>query len=139
MERKFIEKEGSRFYSEGESYKWFYRRIVSEQQVFPLCGQDIPSFIIPQDFFVLFKVKTSEEEIIARLAYCAVSEVVQRAYSQDRNALRSEKERPWGLRTYRPFRGQLQDAKPPFTKMLKFAEELIAEIGMPMFSKSRER
>lgn len=33
----------------------------------------------------------------------------------------------------------MQDAKPPFTKMLKFAEELIAEIGMPMFSKSRGR
>ena len=51
-------------------------------------------------------------EIIAVLEDCAFDEAVQRAYSQERNALRSEKERPWGLRTYRPFRGQLQDAKP---------------------------
>jgi len=39
---------------------------------------------------------------------------------------------------YRPFRGQLQDAKPSFTEMLKTAEEVIDEIGMPTPPKSRE-
>jgi len=95
--------------------------------------------MIPREFFVLFEIQTSEEEIITRLVDCAYSEVVQRTYSQERNALRSEKERPWGLRTYRPFRGQLQDAKPSFMEMLRIAEEVIDEIGMPMLSKSRGR
>jgi hypothetical protein len=113
--------------------------MVREQQLVPLCRQGIPSIQIPREFFVLFEVQTSEEEIIAGLVDCAYSEVVQRTYSQERNALRSEKERPWGLRTYRPFRGQLQDAKPAFTEMLRIAEEIIDEIGMPMPSKSRGR
>jgi hypothetical protein len=73
------------------------------------------------------------------LAFRVFSEVAQRTYSQERNSLRSEKERPWGLRTYRPFRGQLQDAKPSFMEMLRIAEEVIDEIGMPMPSKSRGR
>jgi len=112
---------------------------MREQQLFPLCRQDIPSILIPSEFFALFEVQTSEEEIIARLVDCAFSEVAQRTYSQERNALRSEKERPWGLRTYRPFRGQLQDAKPSFTEMLEIAEEVINEIGMPIPPKSRGR
>jgi len=95
--------------------------------------------VIPSEFFVLFEVQTSEEEIIAGLVDCAFSEVVQRTYSQERSALRSEKERPWGLRTYRPFRGQLQDAQPSFTEMLGIAAEIIDEIGMPLPSKSLGR
>jgi len=96
-----------------------------EQQLFPLCRQDISSILIPSEFFALFEVQTREEEIIARLVDCAFSEAARRTYSQERKAQRSEKERPWGLRTYRPFRGQLQDAKPSFTEMLKIAEQVI--------------
>jgi len=107
--------------------------------LFPLCRQDIPSILIPSEFLVLFELRTSEEEIIAGLADCACSEVEQRTYSQARNALRNEKERPWGLRTYRPFRGQLQDAKPSFTEMLRIAEAIIDEIGVPMPPKTRGR
>ena len=44
-----------------------------------------------------------------------------------------------GVRTYRPFRGQLQDAKPPFTEMLRIAEAIIDEIGVPMPPKTRGR
>jgi hypothetical protein len=139
MERKVIEKAKSCFYSKEQPCAWFYSRIVREQQLFPLCGQDIPSIMIPGDFFVIFTVKIPEEEIIAVLEDCAFDEVAQRAYSQERNALRSEKERPWALRTYRPFRGQLQDAKPSFKEMLRIAEEIIDEIGMPMSSKYRGR
>ena len=112
---------------------------MREQQLFPLCRQDIPSILVPSEFFALFEVQPSQEEIIARLVDCAFSEAARRAYSQERNALRSEKERPWGLRTYRPFRGQLQDAKPSFTEMLEIAEEVIDEIGMPIPPKSRGR
>lgn len=139
MEYKFTEKVRSCLYSEEPLCTWFYRGMVREQQLFPLCRQDIPTIMIPSEFFVPFEVQTSEEEIIAGLADCAFSEVVQRTYSQERNALRSEKERPWGLRTYRPFRGQLQDVKPSFTEMLRIAEEIIDEIGMPMPSESRGR
>ena len=112
---------------------------MREQQLFPLCRQDIPSILVSSEFFALFEVQTSQEEIIARLADYAFSEVAQRTYFRERNALRSEKERPWSLRTYRPFRGQLQDAKPSFTEMLKIAEEVIDEIGMPTPPKSRGR
>lgn len=136
MEHKFNEKGQSCLCSEKPLCTWFYRGMVREQQLFPLCRQDIPSIIIPREFFVLFEVQTSEEEIITRLGDCVFYEVAQRTYSRERNALRSEKERPWGLRTYRPFRGQLQDAKPSFTEMLRIAEEIIDEIGMPMPSKS---
>jgi len=107
--------------------------------LFPLCRQDIPSILVPSEFFAIFEVQTSQKEIIARLADYAFSEVAQRTHFRERNALRSEKERPWGLRTYRPFRGQLQDAKPSFTEMLKIAEEVIDEIGMPTPPKSRGR
>ena len=138
MDCKFIENVRSCRYSEYSTCTWFYRRIMREQHLFPLCKQDIPSILIPSEFFALFEVQTTEEEIIARLVDCAFSEVARRTYSE-RNALRSEKERPWGLRTYRPFRGQLQDAKPPFTEMLKIAEEVIDEIGMPIPPKSRAR
>jgi len=139
MERKFNEKGQSYLYSKEPLCTWFYRGMVREQQLFPLCRQDIPSIMIPSEFFVLFEIQTSEEEIITRLVDCGFSEVVQRTYSRERNALRSEKERPWGLRTYKPFRGQLQDAKPSFMEMLRIAEEIIDEIGMPMPSKSRGR
>ena len=44
-----------------------------------------------------------------------------------------------GLRTYRPFRGQLQDAKPSFKEKIRFAEKAIDEIGMPMSPKTRGR
>ncbi len=70
---------------------------------------------------------------------CAFDEAVQRAYTLGRNALQSEKVRPLGLRTYRPFRGQLQDAKPTFMEMVEIVEEVIDEIGMPMAPKSRGR
>ncbi|MBC8521168.1 MAG: hypothetical protein H8D26_04150 [Methanomicrobia archaeon] len=139
MECEFIKKAGSCIYSDERDSTWFYKGIVKGQQLFPLCGQDIPSIMIPVDFFVPFKVNIPEEEIIAGLEDCAFDEAVQRAYSQERNALRSEKERPWGLRTYRPFRGQLQDAKPSFKEMLRIAEAVIDEIGMQMSSKSRGR
>jgi hypothetical protein len=132
MEHKVIEKAKSCFYSKEQPYAWFYSRIVREQQLFPLCGQDIPSIMIPGDFFVICTVKIPVEEIIAVLEDCAFDEVAQRAYSQ-------EKERPWGLRTYRPFRWQLQDAKPSFKEMLRIAKEIIDEIGMPMSSKYRGR
>ena len=108
------------------------------RQLFSLRRQDISSILVPSDFLALFEVQTTEEEIIARLVDCAFSEAARRAYSQERKAQRSEKERLWGLRTYRPFRGQLQDAKPSFTEMLKIAEEIIDEIGMPIPTKSRE-
>ena len=107
--------------------------------MFPLCRQDIPSILVPSEFFALFEVQTSQEEIIARLADYAFSEIAQRTYFRERNALRSEKERPWGLRTYRTVRGQLQNAKPSFTEMLKIAEEVIDEIEMPTPPKSRGR
>lgn len=139
MECKFIENVRSCLYSENSLCTWFYRGMVREQQLFPLCRQDIPSIMIPSEFFALFEVQTSEEEIIAGLVDCAFAEVVQRSYAEERNPLRSEKERPWGLRTYRPFRGQVQDAKPSFAEMLGIAEEIIEEIGMPMPSKSRGR
>ncbi|RZN37097.1 MAG: hypothetical protein EFT35_06805 [Methanophagales archaeon ANME-1-THS] len=113
--------------------------MVREQQLFSLCRQDIPSIMIPSEFFALFEVQTSEEAIIAGLVDGAFAEVVQRTYVEERNPLRSEKERPWGIRTYRPFRGQVQDAQPSFTEMLGIAEEIIDEIGMPMPSKSRGR
>jgi len=105
MERKFVEKEGSYSYSEAQACTWLYTGIVNERQLFPLCRQNIPSIMILGDFAVPFRVNIPEEEIIARLGDCAFDEAVQRAHSQERNALRSEKERPWGLRTYRPFRG----------------------------------
>lgn len=139
MDCKLIENVRSRRYSESSTCTWFYRGIIREQQLFPLCRQDIPSALIPSEFFALFEVQTSQGEIIARLADCAFYEVAQRTYFRERNALRSEKERPWGLRTYRPFRGQLQDAKPSFAEMLKIAEEIIDEIGMPVHPKSRGR
>jgi hypothetical protein len=139
MECKFTEKARSCLYSEEPLRTWFYRGMVRERQLFPLCRQDIPSILIPSEFLVLFELRTSEEEIIAGLADCACSEVEQRTYSQARNALRNEKERPWGLRTYRPFRGQLQDAKPSFTEMLGIAEAIIDEIGVPMPPKTRGR
>jgi hypothetical protein len=139
MENKLSTKVGSCLYSDVQKYLWFYGGIVKGKQLFPLCGQNIPSIMIPGDFFVPFKVKIPEEAIIARLVDCAFDEVVQRVYTQERNALRSEKVRPWGLRTYRPFRGQLQDAKPSFSEMLRIAEEVIDEIGMPMSPKSRGR
>jgi len=119
MECKYIENVRSCLYSEDSTCKWFYTGMVRGQQLFPLCRHDIPSIMIPSEFFVLFEVQASEEEIIAGLVDCAFSEVVQRTYAQERSVLRSEKERPWGLRTYRPFRGQLQDAKPSFTEMLR--------------------
>ncbi len=139
MDRKFVEKEGSYSYSEVRACTWFYTGIVNERQLYPLCRQDIPSIMIPSEFFVLFEVQTSEEEIITRLGDCVFYEVAQRTNFQERNGLRSEKEQPWGLRTYRPFRGQLQDAKPSFMEMLRIAEDVIEEIGMPMPSKSRGR
>jgi len=111
---------------------------AGRRQLFSLRRQNIPSILVPSDFLALFEVQTTEEEIIARLVDCAFSEAARRTYSQERKAQRSEKERPWGLRTYRPFRGQLQDAKPSFTEMLKIAEEVIDEIGMPIPPKSRE-
>ena len=98
-----------------------------------------PHLSSPGVFFVPFLINTSEDEIINVLGDCAFDEAVQRAYTQGRNALRSEKVRPWGLRTYRPFRGQLQDAKPSFMKMVEIAEEVIDEIGVPMAPKSRGR
>ena len=81
-------------YSDVQKYSWFYGGIVKEQQLFPLCGQNIPSIMIPGDFFVPFKVNIPEEVIIAGLVDCAFDEVVQRVYTQERNALRSEKVRP---------------------------------------------
>jgi len=123
MDCKLIENVQSCGYSEFSTCTWFYRGIIREQQLFPLCRQDIPSILVPSKFFAIFEVQTSQEEIIARLADYAFSEGAQRTYFRERNALRSGKERPWSLRTYRPFRGQLQDAKPSFTEMLKIAEE----------------
>ena len=139
MDCKLIENVQSCGYSEFSTCTWFYRGIIREQQLFPLCRQDIPSILVPSKFFAIFEVQISQKEIIARLADYAFSEVAQRTYFRERNALRSGKERPWGLRTYRPFRGQLQDAKPSFTEMLKIAEEVIDEIGMPTPPKSRGR
>jgi len=129
MDCKLIENVRSRRYSESSTCTWFYRGIIREQWLFPLCRQDIPSILVPSEFFAIFEVQTSQKEIIARLADYAFSKVAQRTHFRERNALRSEKERPWGLRTYRPFRGQLQDAKPSFTEMLKIAEEVIDEIA----------
>ncbi|MCW3133076.1 MAG: hypothetical protein N2V78_01935, partial [Methanophagales archaeon] len=91
MERKFVEKWGSYTYSEVRACTWFYTGIVNERQLYPLCGQDIPSIIIPGDFAVLFRINIPEEEIIAELEDRAFDEAVQRAYSQERNALRSKK------------------------------------------------
>ena len=90
MERKFVEKEGSYSYSEVRACTWFHTGIVNERQLYPLCGQGIPSIIIPWDFAVPFGVNIPEEEIIAGLEDCAFEEAVQRAHSQERNALRSE-------------------------------------------------
>ena len=92
---------------------------MREQQLFPLCRQDIPSIL--GEFFALFVVQTSQEEIIARLADYAFSEVAQRTYFRELCEVRRSARGV--LRTYRPFRGQLQDAKPSFTEMLKIAEE----------------
>ena len=78
----------------GYGSTWFYNGTVKGQQLFPLCRQDIPSIMIPWDFFVPFKVGIPVEEIIAGLEDCAFDETVQRAYTQERNNLRSEKERP---------------------------------------------
>ena len=39
--------------------------------------------LIPGDFFVSFKVKIPEEEIIAGLVDCAFDEAVLRAYTQE--------------------------------------------------------
>ena len=112
--------------------------MVRERQLFPLCRQDIPTIPIPSEFFVLFELSTSEEEIIAGLADRACSEVEQRTYSQARNALRNEEERPCGLRTYRPFRGQLQDAKPAFMELLRIAGVIIDKIEVPCLQKPGE-
>ena len=139
MDYGIIEGVDACFYSAEQPHAWMYRKIVNERQLTPLCGQDISSFIIPGFFFVPFLINTSEDEIIKVLGDCAFDEAVQRAYTLGRNALRSEKVRPWGLRTYRPFRGQLQDAKPSFMEMVEIAEEVIDEIGVPMAPKSRGR
>jgi hypothetical protein len=94
MERKSVEKEESYSYSEVRACTCFYTGIVNERQFFPLCGQGIPSIMIPEDFAVPFGVNILEEEIIAGLEDFAFEEAVQRAHSQERNALRSEKDRP---------------------------------------------
>jgi hypothetical protein len=44
---------------------------VKEKQLFPLCGQNIPTIMIPGDFFVPFKANIPEEVIIAGLVDCA--------------------------------------------------------------------
>jgi len=81
MDCKLIENVQSHGYSESSACTWFYRGIIREQWLFPLCRQDIPSIL--GEFFALFEVQTSQEEIIAKLADYAFSEVAQRTYFRE--------------------------------------------------------
>lgn len=112
---------------------------LSVREWLPLMGITLPATLIPGNIIAAIKeelpIKDATELIAGRVTDSLVQEIVR----EERYSLRSEKKRPWSIKTRRPFWGKIDKVEITFRKSIKLAEKVASEFGSPIETSNRGR
>ncbi|NJD77951.1 MAG: hypothetical protein FIB08_12805, partial [Candidatus Methanoperedens sp.] len=125
---------------EPEKYQLFQvKKPLSLREWLPLMGITIPATLIPRNIIAAIKqelsIKDATELIVERVTDSLIQEIVR----EERYSLRSEKKRPWSIKTRRPFRGKIDKVEITFRKSIELAEKVACELGSPIEISGRGR
>ena len=102
-------------------------------------GITIPATLIPGNIIAAIKedlsIKDAAELIVEKVTDYLIQEIVR----EERYSPRSEKKRPWSIKTRRPFRGKIDKVQITFRKSIELAEKVASELGSPIEISNRGR
>lgn len=125
---------------EPEKYQLFQvKKPLSVREWLPLMGITIPATLIPRNIIAAIKqelsIKDATELIVERVTDSLIQEIVR----EERYSLRSEKKRPWSIKTRRPFRGKIDKVEITFRKSIELSEKVACDFGSPIETSNRGR
>ncbi|MBZ0176818.1 MAG: hypothetical protein OIN84_21445 [Candidatus Methanoperedens sp.] len=125
---------------ETKNYPLFrVKKPLSLREWLPLMGITIPATLIPGNIIAAIKedlsIKDAAELIVEKVTDSLIQEIVR----EERYSLRSEKKRPWSIKTRRPFRGKIDKIGITFRKSIELAEKVACELGSPIERSDRGR
>jgi hypothetical protein len=115
------------------------KKILSAKEWLPLMGITIPATLIPGNIIALIKEELPIEEIIELIVGRIINSLSQEIVRKERYSLRSEKKRPWSIKTRRPFRGKIDKVGITFRERIKLAEKVARELGAPYSTSKKGR
>jgi hypothetical protein len=107
------------------------KRPLSVREWLPLMGITIPATLIPGNIIAPIKEELSVKDAAELIAERATDSLVQEISREERYSLRSEKKRPWSIKTRRPFRGVIDKVEITFRESLELAEKVAKKLGHP--------
>ncbi len=117
---------------EAKEYPLFWvKKPLSVREWLPLMGITIPASLIPGNIIAPITEELSLKDATELIAERATNSLVQEIAREERYSLRSEKKRPWSIKTRRPFRGVIDKVEVTFRESLELAEKVAKELGHP--------
>lgn len=117
---------------ETKEYPLFWvKKPLSVREWLPLMGITIPATFIPGNIIAPIKEELSVKDSAELVSERVTDSLMQEIAREERNSLRSEKKRPWSIKTRRPFRGVIDKVEITFRESLELAEKVAKELGQP--------
>jgi len=112
-------------------------KILNSRETISILTNFLPNTSVPGKFLALCTLKTSFDDLVEIICKKEEGKVINEAIQEERALLRSEKKRPWGKRTRRPFRGIIDSVKPTFKEKLELSKKVVEQLGLPELHKKR--
>jgi hypothetical protein len=100
------------------------KKPLSVREWLPLMGITIPATLIPGNIIAPIKEELSIKDAAELIAERVTDSLVQQIAREERYSLRSEKKRPWSIKTRRPFRGVIDKVEITFRESIDLAEKV---------------
>jgi len=107
------------------------KKPLSAREWLPLMGITIPVTLIPENIIAPITEELSLEEVTELIEGRVTDSLTQEIAREERYSMRSEKKRPWSIRTRRPFRGKIDKVEITFRDRIELAEKVARELGAP--------
>ena len=120
-------------------FRFVVNKILHTREAMALMNNNLPYNLIPKDFIGIFVINKTFKEVIEIAIEKAVSFVINNILREEKYMLRTEKKRPWAMKTRRPFRGCIDKVEITFEDKLKLAEEVAEKIELPFEENKRGR
>ena len=83
--------------------KFGLNKILHTKEAIALMNNNLPYDLIPKKFMGIFVINKTFKEVIEIATEKAVSFVINNILKEEKYMLRTEKKRPWAMKTRRPF------------------------------------
>jgi hypothetical protein len=107
------------------------KKVLREAEVYPMLDLRCVNNLLPRRILAFFKTRNTFDEIVQEIITRAEASVIQTIIREERYQFRNEKKRPWSIKTYRPFRGVMDNVVVTFRDALLLAEKVSFQLGMP--------